>query len=169
MLRVRTQSIPGKIVAGPLFLAGFGDRSNDEPMTLLKAVARWVLAGVLMVAGVGHFLRLDDFAAQVPPWIPWPTAVVYVSGAIELVLAMAVIVARRSRPTVGWIVAAFFVIVFPGNLWQFIEARDAFGLDTDVARFVRLLFQPVLVVWALWSTDAWRSWRQHHQPGIEVV
>ena len=64
---------------------------------------------------------------------------------------------RRHRAALGWIVAAFFVVIFPGNVWQFIEARDAFGLDSDVARAVRLIFQPVLVVWALWCTGAWSA------------
>ena len=61
----------------------------------------------------------------------------------------------------GWVVAAFFIVVFPGNIWQFLEGRTAFGLDTDVARFVRLLFQPLLVIWALWCTGAWSAWRRH--------
>ena len=55
----------------------------------------------------------------------------------------------------GWIVAIFFVVIFPGNIWQYVEGRDAFGLDSDAARAIRLLFQPVLVVWALWCTGAW--------------
>ncbi|MFZ8927413.1 MAG: hypothetical protein ACO3CU_11720, partial [Candidatus Nanopelagicales bacterium] len=75
----------------------------------------------------------------------------------------ALIVVRRHRAVVGWIVAASFIIIFPGNVWQFIEARDAFGLDSDLARAVRLIFQPVLVVWALWCTGAWtaalEAWR----------
>ena len=57
---------------------------------------------------------------------------------------------------VGAVVAAFFVAVFPGNIAQFTERRDAFGLDSDTKRFVRLLFQPVLVVAAVAATDARR-------------
>ena len=61
--------------------------------------------------------------------------------------------------SVGWLVAAFFVAVFPGNISQFATHSDAFGLDSDRARGIRLLFQPVLVAWALWSTGAWKAWR----------
>jgi uncharacterized membrane protein len=68
-------------------------------------------------------------------------------------------VVRRRRTTVGWLTAAFFVVIFPGNISQFVTGADAFGLDSDLARGVRLLFQPVLVVWALWCTGAWASWR----------
>lgn len=122
---------------------------------MIATLARLVLGVFLLIAGVGHFIARQEFTAQVPPWMPWPDAVVYVSGVIEIVLGIALIVSRRRLPIVGWIVATFFVIVFPGNIWQYLEGRDAFGLDSDAARAVRLLFQPVLVVWALWCTGAW--------------
>jgi uncharacterized membrane protein len=89
--------------------------------------------------------------------MPAPEFVVYASGVVEIALGIALIVTRRRLPIVGWIVAAFFVIIFPGNVWQYIEGRDAFGLDSDAARVVRLFFQPLLVVWALWCTGAWRA------------
>lgn len=80
---------------------------------------------------------------------------------MEIVLAAALIFApQRYRAAVGWITAAFFVAIFPGNISQFLTGTDAFGLDSDAARFVRLLFQPVLVVWALWCTSAWVQWRE---------
>lgn len=60
---------------------------------------------------------------------------------------------------VGWVVAAFFVVILPGNISQAVTATPAFGLETDAARWGRLAFQPVLVAWALWSTGAWRAWR----------
>jgi uncharacterized membrane protein len=60
---------------------------------------------------------------------------------------------------VGSVVAAFFVVIFPGNIAQWTEGVDAFGLDSDTARFARLLFQPVLVIWALYATGAWRAFR----------
>jgi uncharacterized membrane protein len=53
---------------------------------------------------------------------------------------------------VGLIVAIFFILIFPGNINQYVNGIDAFGLDTDQKRLIRLFFQPLLVVWALWST-----------------
>lgn len=135
------------------------DASHDPERPSLRTVGRWALAVVLLIAGVGHFTSTEAFTAQVPTWLPAPEAVVYVSGVVELGLAAALLLARRHRTAVGWVVAAFFVIVFPGNISQLVTQTDAFGLDTDAARAVRLLFQPVLVVWALWSTGAWRAWR----------
>jgi uncharacterized membrane protein len=93
--------------------------------------------------------------------MPAPEAVVAISGVIELILGAALILTpRKYRAIVGWVVAAFFVVIFPGNISQFVTGTDAFGLDTDAARFVRLLFQPLLVVWALWCTSAWANWRK---------
>lgn len=134
---------------------------RDSP---LRTVARWVLASFLAIAGVGHFANADEFLAQVPTWMPWPETVVAVSGVVELLLAFSLIALGRWRTQVGWIVAGFFVAVFPGNISQFITQTDGFGLDSDTARAVRLLFQPVFVVWALWCTGAWRAWRGHREP-----
>jgi uncharacterized membrane protein len=135
------------------------DAAHEPEASLARTVGRWALAAVLAIAGVGHFTSTGAFTAQVPTWLPQPEAVVYVSGVVELALAAALLLARRRRTTVGWVVAAFFVVVFPGNVSQLLTQTDAFGLDTDLARAIRLLFQPLLVVWALWSTGAWRAWR----------
>lgn len=129
-------------------------------MTGAAALGRLLLAAFLAFAGIGHLVNPESFAAQVPPWFPAPEATILVSGVIELVLAAALVLApQRHRPLVGWVVAGFFVVIFPGNISQFVTGTDAFGLDSDLARAVRLLFQPVLIAWALWSTGAWSDWR----------
>ena len=121
-----------------------------------RTVARWALGGALLVAGTGHLTaQRQEFQAQVPDWVPVDDdVVVVVSGVVELLLGAALILVRRQRVAVGLVVAGFFVAVFPGNIGQWREGTDAFGLDSDTKRFVRLLFQPLLVVWALWSTGA---------------
>jgi len=129
------------------------------PTSAAANAARWLLGLFLLVAGTGHFVAPETFLAQVPPWFPARLAVVYVSGVIELVLGAALLVARQHRVLVGWIVAAFFVLIVPGNISQAVTGTSEFGLDTDAGRWGRLAFQPVLVLWALWSTGAWRAWR----------
>lgn len=130
-------------------------------MSLPRTLARWLLGAALVFTGTAHltFAR-EAFVAQVPSWLPLPVDVTVVaSGVVEIALGLALLVLRRWRVAVGWIVAAFFVAIFPGNVEQFVRGTDAFGLDTDLARGIRLLFQPLLVIWALWSTGAWRAWR----------
>ena len=130
--------------------------------TPARSVARLALGAFLLVAGTGHLtVRRAEFQAQVPPWLPAdPDAVVLASGVVEIVLGVALVVTpRRHRWLVGWVVAAFFVAIFPGNVSQLVTRTDAFGLDSDAARAIRLAFQPLLVLWALWSTGAWRTWR----------
>ena len=130
----------------------------------LATVARWALGAVLLGAGAAHLtVARDEFQAQVPAWVPVDADLVVVSsGIVELALGaglLAPVSARRQRLH-GWMTAAFFVAIFPGNVAQYVEGKDGFGLDTDQARLTRLFFQPVLVAWALWSTGAWQAWRQ---------
>ena len=129
----------------------------------LRAVGQLGLGAALLAAGTGHLTaQREEFQAQVPPWFPAdPDTVVVASGVVELALGGALVAVWRqpARAVVGAAAAAFFVGVFPGNVAQLAEHRDAFGLDTDTKRLVRLFFQPVLVVWALAATDAVGEWR----------
>ncbi len=122
----------------------------------LKTIARIGLGGALIFAGVGHltFAR-KDFQAQVPDWVPLDVddTVVY-SGIAEIALGSAIAFSPEEyREFVGKFAAAFFVAVFPGNISQYVNQRSAFGLDTDEKRLARLFFQPLLVYWALKSTE----------------
>lgn len=129
---------------------------------MLRVVAQVGLGLFLVSAGYSHLtVSRIAFQAQVPSWLPFdPDAVVIVSGVVEILLGGALLVLWRIRHIVGITVALFFVAIFPGNINQFVNRIDAFGLNTDTARGVRLLFQPVLVLWALWSTGAMRLVRR---------
>ncbi|MEX1279320.1 MAG: hypothetical protein AB1Z55_01225 [Acidimicrobiia bacterium] len=122
----------------------------------LQVAGRLLLGAFLAFAGIGHLTtQREEFQAQVPAWFPAdPDLVVIVSGVLEIALGVALIALPGRRVAVGLATAAFFVAIFPGNVAQWIEGTDAFGLDTDAQRFARLFFQPVLVAWALWSTGA---------------
>ena len=135
-------------------------------VTGVRTAARWALATFMIVAGVAHFAATEEFLAQTPSFLPARTAIVYVSGAVEIALGGALLLWRSRRREVGWVLAAFFVLVFPGNLYQAISGTPAFGLDSGTARWGRLLFQPVLVAWALWSTGAisGTSYRRSRRP-----
>ena len=123
-----------------------------------KIVSQMGLGLFLASAGYSHLtVNRIAFQAQVPTWLPLdPDFVVLASGVAEIALGLALLTLWRYRAYVGVTAALFFVAIFPGNINQFVNGIDAFGLDTDLARGVRLLFQPVLVLWALWSTGARR-------------
>lgn len=122
----------------------------------VQQVARLSLGASLLLAGISHlsFAR-KAFRAQVPDWVPLPKDdTVFYSGLAEIALGSSLMLTpEQYQQRVGQVAAGFLVAVFPGNLSQYIHRRNAFGLDTDRKRFIRLLFQPVLVYWALKSTD----------------
>ena len=131
-------------------------------MKILRHIARILLGVALVAAGTSHLgTNRTEFLAQVPTWLPLePDFVVVASGVVEIVLGLGLIFVKRYRQQFGVLTALFFIAIFPGNIAQFTEQRDAFGLNTDEARAIRLLFQPVLVVWALWSTGSFAYLRE---------
>jgi uncharacterized membrane protein len=122
----------------------------------MKNILRIVLGAFMVLAGIGHLtFQRTEFQAQVPDWVPLSKDfIVLASGIIEIGLGLALIFFTKQRPKVGLALALFFVLIFPGNINQYFNHINAFGLDTDQSRLIRLFFQPVLVLWALWSTDA---------------
>ena len=122
-------------------------------MATARTLTRIALGGALLFAGVTHLtIARKEFRAQVPEWVPAdPDTVVLASGVAEIGLGAA-LVALPQRRLAGTAAALFFTAIFPGNLSQYVNKVDGFGLDTDRKRFVRLFFQPVLVAAALWST-----------------
>jgi len=125
----------------------------------VQTVLRILLGAFLVFAGTSHLtVARTEFLAQVPTWLPLDgDLVVVLSGIAEVALGLALIFLVKQRVLAGLAAAAFFVLIFPGNISQYVNRIDAFGLNTDQARFVRLFFQPVLVIWALWATGAWRA------------
>jgi uncharacterized membrane protein len=131
-------------------------------MKLIKRIPQSILGLALIFTGVGHLTtRRLEFQAQVPTQLQqWANEVVLISGVVEIALGIGLLVLWKYRVIIGWLTAIFFVAIFWGNISQFVNGVDAFGLDSGAERFVRLFFQPVLVVWALLSTGAWGSWRR---------
>lgn len=127
-------------------------------MKTTKFLARLLLGAALIFAGIGHFtFSRETFQAQVPTWLPLdPDFVVLASGVVEITLGIALTSLGRHVELVGLATALFFIAIFPGNISQYLTHTDAFGLNTDEARLIRLFFQPLLVLWALWSTGAWQ-------------
>ena len=122
-------------------------------MKILRTLARIALGFALTFAGTSHLsFSRETFRAQVPTWLSLDADfVVLASGVVEIVLGLWLISGYKA-PIAGSITALFFIAIFPGNISQWLTHTDAFGLNTDEARLIRLFFQPLLVLWALWST-----------------
>ena len=131
-------------------------------MRFIARLPQMVLGFALAYAGIGHLTTSrTEFQAQVPSvFADYADFVVLASGVVEIALGIGLIALWKYRVQIGWLAAAFFVAIFWGNISQYINGVDAFGLDTDTKRLVRLFFQPLLVAWALLSTGAWGSWRK---------
>lgn len=125
-------------------------------MNTVRFIARISLGLALVYAGVGHLsFSRDEFQAQVPTWLPLDADfVVVASGVVEISLGLGLVLLGKYKPQVGLLTAIFFIAIFPGNISQYVNGIDAFGLNSDQARLTRLFFQPVLVLWAIWSTSA---------------
>jgi len=126
---------------------------------IFKIALRTLLGLALVLAGTSHLTTLrNEFQAQVPSWLGLDADfVVVVSGVVEICLGFSLVFLVRYQAVVGILTALFFVAIFPGNISQYLTHTNAFGLNTDEARLIRLFFQPVLVIWALYSTNAIKS------------
>ena len=136
-------------------------------MKYVKTVLKVLLGIFLTYAGICHLtIARQEFLAQVPSWFPQNPGfldfVVLASGVVEIALGLGVVFLYRYKGTVGALLALFYVAIFPGNISQYVNGISAFGLDTDQARLIRLFFQPVLIAWAIWSTDGVQQIKAWH-------
>lgn len=127
-------------------------------ISALKPLLQLLLGAFLTSAGISHLgSNRTEFLAQVPTWLPLNADfVVVASGIVEITLGISLItttfILKQYRKKVGIVVAIFFILIFPGNINQYVNNIDAFGLDTDQKRLIRLFFQPLLVIWAVWAS-----------------
>jgi uncharacterized membrane protein len=130
-------------------------------MSILRTIARVGLGLTMVGAGVAHLTsQRAEFQAQVPDWFPLDEDLTVLgSGVVEIALGASFAALPKHKRLIGGLLAVFYVLIFPGNIAQYVEGTDAFGLDTDTKRLVRLFFQPLLVVWALFGGGWFRRGR----------
>ncbi|MBP5420701.1 MAG: hypothetical protein J6Y72_12910 [Bacteroidales bacterium] len=131
-------------------------------MNYVKTFIRILLGLFMTYAGVSHLtIARQEFVAQVPTWLQFSPGftdfVVLASGVVEIALGLGMLFLWKKKAIVGALLALFYVLIFPGNINQYVNDIDAFGLDTEQARFIRLFFQPLLIFFALWSTGGWEQ------------
>ena len=132
-------------------------------MQLPRRVPQIILGLALLYTGTAHLTTSrTEFQAQVPTvFKPWADQVVLTSGVAEIALGFGLIFMWKYRAQFGLATALFFVAIFWGNISQYLNHVDAFGLDSDRARLIRLFLQPLLVFWAIASTGAWQRYKSH--------
>lgn len=141
---------------------------KNYPTSVSQTLTRFVLGLFMLFAGISHltFMR-SEFQAQVPQWLQktaaMSDAVVLVSGVVEIIFGLALLFLGRYKAYVGIALALFYIIIFPGNISQYINGVDAFGLDTNLKRLIRLFFQPILVILALWSTKGYNLLKKQNK------
>lgn len=138
---------------------------QPQRTSTLQKAARILLGTFMVFAGLGHLtFQRKAFQAQVPDYLPLPKDFTVVSsGFVEIALGLTLIFWKKQRLNTGLFLAVFFILVFPGNIAQYTGHKSAFGLDTDAKRLGRLFFQPVLIIWALWSTGALQKLRESNK------
>jgi uncharacterized membrane protein len=124
-------------------------------VAIARTVLRVVLAGAMITIGVLHFTNPTPFVRIMPPWLPAPLWLVWLSGAAEIALGILLLVPdTRARWLARWGLVALYVAVFPANLHMALTGAQ---LDPENplpawAAWLRLPFQALFILWALWVT-----------------
>lgn len=137
----------------------FNDKSRFKPDSgrevdrfSRKETLRGVLAVAIIVVGITHFIRPDQYARIVPPELPYPVALVYISGVFEILGGIGLLIPLVSVAA-AWGLIALFIAVFPANINQAIHSIPIEGIPHHpLFYWFRLPFQAVLIAWAWWYT-----------------
>ncbi|WP_199330652.1 DoxX family protein [Microcoleus sp. FACHB-68] len=118
----------------------------------LKEIFRVILSVALIVLGVLHFTISEPFVKIMPPQLPYPLELVYISGFFEILGAIGLLVPPVSRAA-AWGIIALFIAVFPANINMAVNHIHIDGIpDSPWFQAVRLPLQAVLIAWAWWYT-----------------
>ena len=127
--------------------------------TITQNIFRILLGSIMLYIGIAHLsFRRIEFQAQVPTWLTTDEGmmdlVVLISGYIEIAFGILMILGGKLKVKTGLALVIFYILIFPGNINQYINEIDSLRLDSDNKRLIRLFFQPLLVLWAFWSSGA---------------
>lgn len=120
------------------------------PRSRIKRVGLVALSIFFVGAGINHFVDPDFYVAIVPPYLPAPLSIVYVSGFFEIVGGVAVL-ARSTRPLAGWGLILLLIAVYPANIHMVLHPEQFPEVPTW-ALYARLPLQFVFMAWAYWAT-----------------
>lgn len=118
----------------------------------IRELATYAMSIFLIFFGISHFFLYDEMIFMIPEFLPYPGFIVYLTGVIEIILAIGLL-SRKTRRLSGILTALFFIAVFPANVVKAmsdIEIQGAF--NSPVMSWVRLILQPIFIVWALYCS-----------------
>ena len=134
--------------------------------SISQNILRVTLGLIMIYIGIAHlYFRRIEFQAQVPRWLTsdesFVDMIVLISGYIEIIFGVLMVWGGKFKAKTGLVLGVFYVLVFPGNINQYIHELDGLRMYSNNERFLRLLFQPVLIFWALWSTNALKFFKKN--------
>lgn len=130
---------------------------------MFRPIICWLLALLFLLAGLAHFTATDSFAAIVPPPLPFKHQIVQLTGAMELVFAIGLIIPRWRRLT-GWFLSAYLLAVLPANIFMALEGMPLGSMQSPAALWFRVFLQLPLIALVLWATGAWPRTRRKSRP-----
>lgn len=116
----------------------------------LKIAGLILFSFFFFIAGVFHFIEARGFAEMIPAFIPLREELVYITGIIEFILAVLLLI-PKTREKTGIVTAIYLVLVFPANIYAAIKGIPAPGQEeaNQLLLWIRLLFQPLFIWWVL--------------------
>lgn len=118
-------------------------------MSLISFLGKVAFSALFIVAGVMHFSSERFFVEIMPPYLPYPRVLVHLSGIVEIVLGILLLIPPTSRAA-AWGLIVLLIAVFPANIHVF-QNQDLFPAPRLV-HAIRLVLQLVLILWAYWYT-----------------
>jgi len=131
-----------------------------DRLARFKRPLLYVMGPLYVVAGVLHFVAPELYVQIIPPMLPAPLALVYLSGVAEIAVGIGVLI-PRTRRYAAWATIALLVAIFPANVYMATSMVVVDGIGggdpSAAARWARLPLQGVLILWAYWYTDSGRT------------
>ncbi len=122
-------------------------------MSRAKTVSVWLMGAFYVIAGLNHFRAPEFYLPIMPPYLPWHSELIFLSGVAEVMIGVGLLV-PRARVLAAWGAIALLVAVYPANIHQALADVQIGNPPHSVGalRWIRLPLQFVLMAWAYWHT-----------------
>ena len=119
-------------------------------MTVIKQILKYLLAVIFILAGISHFVMPEFYLRIMPPYLPAPLFLIYLSGFLETGFGIALLLPKYSRRA-AWGIILLLIAVFPANIYMATNT-ELFPDLNPLIIYLRLPLQFVLIAWAFWHT-----------------